>query len=34
VSHRFPLADVSTAFETAVARQGLKVVIEPAGPKS
>jgi L-iditol 2-dehydrogenase len=28
-SHRFPLTDVRTAFTTAVARQGLKVVVEP-----
>ena len=29
VSHRFALADVQEAFVTAVAREGLKVVIEP-----
>jgi L-iditol 2-dehydrogenase len=29
VSHRFPLTEISAAFETAVARAGLKVVIEP-----
>jgi L-iditol 2-dehydrogenase len=34
VSDRFPLTEVSTAFQTAVDRQGLKVVIEPAEPKS
>lgn len=32
VSHRFPLTDVSTAFDTAVARQGLKVILEPRLP--
>jgi L-iditol 2-dehydrogenase len=31
VSHRFPLTGVTEAFETAVARQGLKVVVEPSG---
>lgn len=30
VSHRFPLTEVTEAFETAVARQGLKVVVEPS----
>jgi L-iditol 2-dehydrogenase len=30
VSHRFPLTDVAVAFETAVARQGLKVIVEPS----
>jgi L-iditol 2-dehydrogenase len=30
VSHRFPLTEVEKAFETAVARQGLKVVVQPA----
>jgi L-iditol 2-dehydrogenase len=29
VSHRFPLTEVNDAFETAVARQGLKVIVEP-----
>jgi L-iditol 2-dehydrogenase len=29
VSHRFPLAETSRAFDTAVARSGLKVVVEP-----
>jgi L-iditol 2-dehydrogenase len=29
VSHRFPLADVDEAFKSAVARQGLKVIVEP-----
>jgi L-iditol 2-dehydrogenase len=29
VSHRFPLTDVDEAFKTAVARQGLKVIVEP-----
>ena len=29
VSHRFPLTAVDEAFTTAVARQGLKVVVEP-----
>jgi L-iditol 2-dehydrogenase len=29
VSHRFPLTDVRQAFAAAVARQGLKVVVEP-----
>lgn len=29
VSHRFALADVQEAFVTAVAREGLKVVVEP-----
>lgn len=29
VSHRFPLTEVDTAFTTAVARRGLKVVVEP-----
>ena len=29
VSHRFPLTDVRGAFETAVARAGLKVIVEP-----
>jgi len=32
VSHRFPLTEVEKAFETAVARQGLKVLVEPASP--
>jgi L-iditol 2-dehydrogenase len=30
VSHHFPLTDVAAAFETAVARQGLKVMVEPS----
>jgi L-iditol 2-dehydrogenase len=30
VSHRFPLTEVDDAFKTAVARQGLKVIVEPA----
>jgi len=30
VTHRYPLTEVETAFTTAVARQGLKVVVEPA----
>ncbi|WP_432839435.1 zinc-dependent alcohol dehydrogenase [Dactylosporangium sp. CA-092794] len=30
VSHRYPLSDVRTAFATADARAGLKVVVEPA----
>jgi L-iditol 2-dehydrogenase len=30
VSHRYPLTEVATAFETAVARPGLKVIIEPS----
>jgi L-iditol 2-dehydrogenase len=35
VSHRFPLTEVSVAFETAAARDGLKVVVEPAAaPKA
>jgi L-iditol 2-dehydrogenase len=29
VSHRFPLTEVDDAFKTAVARSGLKVVVEP-----
>jgi L-iditol 2-dehydrogenase len=29
VSHRFPLTEVDGAFATAVARQGLKVIVEP-----
>jgi L-iditol 2-dehydrogenase len=29
VSHRFPLTEVDDAFKTAVARQGLKVVVRP-----
>jgi L-iditol 2-dehydrogenase len=29
VSHRFPLTEVDDAFVTAVARQGLKVIVEP-----
>jgi L-iditol 2-dehydrogenase len=29
VTHRFPLTEVRDAFVTAVARQGLKVVVEP-----
>jgi len=29
VSHRFPLTEVNGAFATAVARQGLKVIVEP-----
>jgi L-iditol 2-dehydrogenase len=29
VSHRFPLAETADAFDTAVARTGLKVVVEP-----
>jgi L-iditol 2-dehydrogenase len=29
VSHHYPLAEIETAFTTAVARQGLKVVVEP-----
>jgi L-iditol 2-dehydrogenase len=29
VSHRFPLADARDAFEAAVARRGLKVLVEP-----
>src|SRR6185436_1184147 len=29
VTHRFPLTEVQQAFATAVARQGLKVVVEP-----
>jgi L-iditol 2-dehydrogenase len=29
VSHRFPLTEVRDAFEAAVARQGLKVIVEP-----
>jgi len=29
VSHRFPLEEVATAFETGVARQGLKVILTP-----
>ena len=29
VSHRFPLAETAEAFDTAVARTGLKVVVEP-----
>lgn len=33
VTHRFPLTAVQEAFEVAVAREGLKVVVEPAaGP--
>jgi L-iditol 2-dehydrogenase len=34
VSHRFPLEDVAAAFETAVARQGLKVVLNPGSRHS
>lgn len=30
VSHRFPLTEVDDAFATAVARQGLKVIVEPS----
>jgi L-iditol 2-dehydrogenase len=30
VSHRFPLTEVADAFETAVARRGLKVLVEPS----
>ena len=29
ITHRFPLAEADTAFQTLVARTGLKVVIEP-----
>ncbi|GIJ61080.1 zinc-dependent alcohol dehydrogenase [Virgisporangium aurantiacum] len=29
VSHRFPLTEAGDAFETAVAREGLKVVVQP-----
>jgi L-iditol 2-dehydrogenase len=29
VSHRFPLAEADTAFAVAVAREGLKVIVEP-----
>jgi L-iditol 2-dehydrogenase len=29
VSHRFPLSEVNDAFGTAVARKGLKVIVEP-----
>jgi hypothetical protein len=29
VSHRFPLTEVQDAFAAAVARKGLKVVVEP-----
>jgi L-iditol 2-dehydrogenase len=29
VTHRFPLDRTADAFETAVAREGLKVVVEP-----
>ena len=29
VTHRFPLSDYKTAFETAKNREGIKVVIEP-----
>ena len=29
VSHRFALTEVDNAFKTAVARQGLKVIVEP-----
>jgi len=28
-SHRFPLSEYQTAFATAAAREGLKVVVEP-----
>jgi L-iditol 2-dehydrogenase len=30
VSHRFPLTEIETTFTTAVAREGLKVLVEPA----
>jgi L-iditol 2-dehydrogenase len=30
VSHRFPLSDVQTAFDVAVRREGLKVIVEPS----
>ena len=29
VTHRFPLSEYKTAFETAINREGIKVVIEP-----
>ena len=29
ITHRYPLADAATAFETLVARTGLKVVVQP-----
>ena len=29
ITHRFPLEEAATAFQTLVARTGLKVVIEP-----
>jgi L-iditol 2-dehydrogenase len=33
VTHRFPLQRVADAFYTAVAREGLKVVVEPVDPR-
>jgi L-iditol 2-dehydrogenase len=30
VTHRYPMADIQTAFTDAVARTGLKVIVEPA----
>jgi threonine dehydrogenase-like Zn-dependent dehydrogenase len=29
VTHRYPLAETEAAFETLVARTGIKVVVEP-----
>jgi L-iditol 2-dehydrogenase len=31
VSHRVPLAEISSAFTAAARRTGLKVIVEPAG---